>query len=95
MKYAVLKISANFFVKANQWCDFELVLNESPSSTLFHVLTTVRFVQLNLPDLIAPRVQRVLYVDLCRVVCVRAELHGAVLPVEWEIGDLDGETSTH
>lgn len=58
-----------------------------------HILTTEGFVQLDLPDLFASRVQRVLYVDLRRIIRVGAELHGAVLPVKREICYLDGETT--
>ena len=47
--------------------------------------TSESLVQLDLPDLPASRVQRVLHVYLCRVVGVGAELHGAVLPVERKI----------
>jgi len=55
------------------------------------VLTDVSLVQLDLSDLFAFGVQRVLDVDLRGVVGVGAELHGADLPVEGEVLHLDGE----
>lgn len=64
-------------------------LHPSTVSLSTQTLTTVRLVQLDLPYLIAFWVQSVLQVDLRRVVSVRAELHGALLPVKWEIFHLD------
>lgn len=55
-------------------------------------LTAETLVQQDLPYLVASRVQCVLQVDLRRVVRVRAELHRAVLPVKWEISNLDRKT---
>lgn len=57
------------------------------------ILTTESLVQLDFPDLIASWVQRILHVDLRRIIGVGAELHAAVLPVKWEICDLEGEPS--
>lgn len=73
-------------------CPLECTIR--PPSRVFPTLTltSVTLVQLDLPDLVAFRVQRILNVDLRRVVRVGAELHGAVLPVKREIRHLDGET---
>lgn len=53
------------------------------------VLTTERLIQLDLPNLLAFWIQGILQIDFCWVICVRAKLHGAVLPVEREICYLD------
>lgn len=53
-------------------------------------LTAEGLVQLDLPYLVAVRIQGVLQLDLGGVVRVGAELHAAVLPVEGEIRHLGG-----
>lgn len=56
--------------------------------SLLCCLTAEGLVQLDLPYLVAVRIQGVLQLDLGGVVRVGAELHAAVLPVEGEIRHL-------